>query len=177
MTAVLILTGGKSSRMGRDKATLNLQGQSLLQWQRGRFERAGFDVVSGLQDHFTDHRGPLAGIHTACLARTEVPDWLVIPVDMPQYSIAAAQHLIEKGQQAGKPVSYRHNPMPLYLPVSDSLVTQLTDWLKDPNGRRSVYALIERFDGLWLDDQGLQQQLTNINTPAQWQSFLDGVSL
>ena len=94
-TAV-ILTGGRSQRMGRDKAFIEQQGQSLLARQielvrklhpeevlisgRTGTDYGGFDCPI-IHDAFP-HRGPLAGIEQALhLARS--PLLLVLAVDMP----------------------------------------------------------------------------------------------
>ena len=91
-----VLTGGRSSRMGSDKALLSLGGQTLLQRTLqvagavtdhvrivGRMDRyaAYGDVV---EDIFRDC-GPLGGIHAALHAtRTDLN--LILSVDMPLMS-------------------------------------------------------------------------------------------
>src|SRR5258705_13766374 len=82
--SAVILAGGKSSRMGRDKAWLEAGGQSLLARQIGLVRELGAAEVfiSGradadysefgcrvLQDKFPD-AGPLAGIERALDATT-----------------------------------------------------------------------------------------------------------
>ncbi len=89
--AAFILAGGKSSRMGEDKAFLQLGGKSLLDiasetaasvcgsviivGDRGRF---GSDAI---EDVYPDS-GPLGGIHAA-LASSRLDLNLVLAVDMP----------------------------------------------------------------------------------------------
>jgi len=93
--SAVILAGGKSSRMGRDKARLEIAGQTLLARQialvrdAGAREvfisvRMGVDHAAGcivLVDKFPD-AGPLAGIERALDASTS-PLLLVLAVDMP----------------------------------------------------------------------------------------------
>ena len=94
--SAVILAGGKSSRMGCDKAFAELDGQTLLARQIWLVQAAGAaDVfISGqtgvnysgfgcpvLTDKFHD-AGPLAGIHSA-LAATDSPLLLVLAVDLP----------------------------------------------------------------------------------------------
>ncbi|WP_320823230.1 molybdenum cofactor guanylyltransferase [Reinekea sp.] len=176
MAAILLLSGGRSSRMGQDKARLPWAGQTLLDWQRQRFEQAGFSLVWGLADRVAGHAGPLAGIDAACAAYPSVPAFLVLPVDMPRLSIAAVQNLLQRGADSGKPTAYRTSPLPLYLPNSPELGRMLEQWLADPNGPRSVYALVEQQGGQWLAPDALQDELTNINTPDQWHHFVAGES-
>lgn len=97
--SAVILAGGKSSRMGCDKALLQLDGQSLLARQIGlvRSIEAGEVFISGrkdanypafgcrvLRDRFDDS-GPLAGIERA-LDVSSLPLVLVLAVDMPGMS-------------------------------------------------------------------------------------------
>ncbi|HZL12786.1 MAG TPA: molybdenum cofactor guanylyltransferase [Verrucomicrobiae bacterium] len=94
--SAVILAGGKSSRMGRDKAFLKIGGQTLLarQIQLARELGAAEIFISGraetnysefncrvLQDKFPD-AGPLAGIERA-LTECSSPLVLVLAVDMP----------------------------------------------------------------------------------------------
>lgn len=97
--SAVILAGGKSSRMGCDKALLQLDGQSLLARQIGLVRSIGASEVfissrkdadypaSGccvLQDRYDD-AGPLAGIERA-LDAASLPLLLVLAVDMPGMS-------------------------------------------------------------------------------------------
>ena len=90
-SAAFILTGGKSSRMGEDKAFLHLGGKTLLDIARGLAakvcnavsivgdrERFGPDAI---EDIFPDS-GPLGGIHAA-LSKTTADLNLLLAVDTP----------------------------------------------------------------------------------------------
>ena len=93
--SAVILAGGKSSRMGRDKAWLEVGRQTLLARQIQTAQAAGATeiFVSGrfgvayptfggrvLEDKFQE-AGPLAGIERALIAASE-PLLLVLAVDM-----------------------------------------------------------------------------------------------
>ena len=97
--SAVILAGGNSSRMGRDKAWLKVGGQRLLERQVERVcEMGAVEVfISGrtgtdysefggqvLVDHFA-RVGPLAGIERA-LAVTKSPLLLVLAVDLAEMS-------------------------------------------------------------------------------------------
>lgn len=104
--SAVILAGGQSSRMGRDKAFLEIEGKSLLQRQietvrlAGAAEllisgRAGVDYSAcGLPvvfDQFPE-AGPLSGIHAAwSLAQNQ--QLLVLAVDLPLMSSAFLRNL------------------------------------------------------------------------------------
>lgn len=94
-----ILAGGQSRRMGRDKATLALDGRALWARQAAVLRASGADPVAivrapgqaplGLpedlmlwHDSVTD-AGPLAGLHTA-LDRSRTLLVAVLAVDMPR---------------------------------------------------------------------------------------------
>ena len=88
-----VLAGGKSSRMGRDKAFLELEGRTLLSlaleaasavaasvWIVGN--AAKFAAFAPVVEDMYSERGPLAGIHAA-LAATATDLNLILAVDLP----------------------------------------------------------------------------------------------
>lgn len=104
--SVVILAGGRSTRMGRDKAWLEVGGQTLLSRQiqlaqeLGATEvfisgRAGVDYTGFggrvVLDNYPDS-GPLAGIESA-QAVTATPLLLALAVDMPAINIRLLQGL------------------------------------------------------------------------------------
>jgi molybdopterin-guanine dinucleotide biosynthesis protein A len=104
LTAVL-LAGGESRRMGRDKATLVWRGRPLWEWQIEKLRKLcpGKILVSAKSDlpwrpadvdlvlDVTPSRGPLSGL-AAALACTETEHLLALAVDMP---FMTADHLRE----------------------------------------------------------------------------------
>ncbi len=101
---VFVLAGGKSTRMGTDKAFVQFEGRTLLQHalELGRSITADVRIV-GAQERFARfapvvedifrERGPLGGIHAA-LRASETELNLILAVDMPFVSLAFLQHLI-----------------------------------------------------------------------------------
>jgi molybdopterin-guanine dinucleotide biosynthesis protein A len=104
--SAVILAGGKSTRMGRDKAMLEVGGRPLLarQIELARDTGAREVLVSGrtgmnydafgcrvLHDHHPD-AGPLAGIEAALAAAAD-PLLLVLAVDMPQMNAVRLRRL------------------------------------------------------------------------------------
>jgi molybdenum cofactor guanylyltransferase len=105
--SAFVLAGGKSTRMGTDKAFVEYEGRTLLAraldlvrsvasgvWIVGSKEKfAAFAPV--VEDIFPD-RGPLGGIHAALLGSlTELN--LMLAVDMPFVSRSFLQYLITQG--------------------------------------------------------------------------------
>src|SRR5207253_9121742 len=89
--AGFVLAGGKSSRMGEDKASLRLEGHSLLDIACRKLLAITSEVfivgsrkqfgAEAIEDIFAD-RGPLGGIHAAlALGHAELN--LVMAVDLP----------------------------------------------------------------------------------------------
>jgi molybdenum cofactor guanylyltransferase len=109
-----ILAGGKSTRMGRDKALLNWGGITLLEHalERARAVSERVVVVGSVQharfgavlvDIFPGH-GPLGGIHTALEAsRTDLN--LVLAVDMPLVEARFLHFMAERARQSGAKVT------------------------------------------------------------------------
>ena len=100
-----VLAGGKSTRMGRDKAALRLNGRSLAEHQADKFKALGLTdrMLSGwpesiagtrfVPDEFPA-RGPLGGIH-ACLGAAEHDAVLFLSVDVPLVPAEALCALLE----------------------------------------------------------------------------------
>jgi len=101
---VFVLAGGKSSRMGRDKAFLEFEGSTLLQRALTLAHEIATEVCivgdaqkfspfgSVVADIFRD-QGPLAGIHAALKAsHTDLN--LMLAVDLPFMEARFLQHLI-----------------------------------------------------------------------------------
>ena len=103
-----VLAGGQSTRMGADKAFVELNGHTLLEralrtvsavasavWILGgreKFEDFG-DVI---EDEFPDH-GPLSGIHAAVRASREDLN-LILAVDMPFVEASFLEYLVQRAR-------------------------------------------------------------------------------
>ena len=173
MDALLILSGGRSSRMGRDKAQLELHSQTLLEWQSARFQQAGFNVVHSVADNFAGFLGPLAGIEAALSKHPEVTRWFVIAVDMPLISPSSLTELSRRASLNSVVASFKKQPLPLLIQQPALLRQRLADWLSDPNGPRAIRALMDAFTSEELANEIDLEQFENINTPEQWRSFID----
>lgn len=123
MTQAVILAGGRSRRMGRDKALVEMDGETLLERQLrslpDRFRRVLVSVpalgpcgpvrriveaastaarpVEWVPDERDGQRGPLAGIE-ASLRRIESPRGLFVPVDV----AAIDERLIRRLEDAAR---------------------------------------------------------------------------
>ena len=111
-TAGFVLTGGRSTRMGRDKALLPIEGSLLVQRTAevvraaagsvtligapGRYTHLGLPVLPDL----VDNCGPICGLHTAL--KTTAADWnLIVACDMPGLTAGFLGNLLAAAKQLG----------------------------------------------------------------------------
>jgi len=103
-----ILAGGKSSRMGADKALLEFEGETLLartlRKARGVASqvcivgsRERFEMFGPVIEDLYAERGPLGGIHAALQASTTRLN-LVLAVDMPFLPASALRYLVDQAR-------------------------------------------------------------------------------
>ena len=119
------MAGGQSTRMGRDKAGLNWDGQTLLQRTKTLLCETGCETVriSGrddLEDGFADTRpgeGPAQALIDAVdlALKTGHSGILAVPVDMPKLTPDQLRPLMEG--DAGQARIWKRNPLPAYLPA------------------------------------------------------------
>src|SRR5579862_2554422 len=111
-TAGFVLTGGRSSRMGRDKALLPIDGSFLVERTAevvraaagsvtligapARYAHLGLPVLPDL----VEDCGPISGLHTALISTRA--DWnLVVACDMPSLTAGLLSDLVAAAQQLG----------------------------------------------------------------------------
>lgn len=149
-----ILAGGRSSRMGRDKAFVSIHGQTLVAHQAALLRSLGIDdlILSGrpeidygipdarLVTDTVPDAGPLAGL-AAILNAARHPWVLVLAVDLPKLTPAYLQTLLNVG--AGRIGVVPHGPHgyePLAALYPRSLLPRVETALAA--GRRSLQNLI-----------------------------------
>jgi molybdenum cofactor guanylyltransferase len=113
--AAFILAGGKSTRMGQDKAFLKLQGRTLVERALAVAQEVAKEVRivgdpqkfsrfgSVIEDVYRE-RGPLGGIHAA-LTSTERESNLILAVDLPLVEAAFLRWLVDEASQSGAVVT------------------------------------------------------------------------
>lgn len=188
----LLLCGGRSSRMGQDKALLQLSGplgaESLLQRGLRLLREAGCGGVwlSGVYPGFAcipDHpswagRGPLAGIASA-LQRYPEARWLILPVDMPGMDAPLLRALVRHGaaHPVGSGVQASQFPLllqPGALPVLKTLLgsSERRDYSVQALLRQLALPLLPAEQLLPdMAAEAVQRTLGNTNTPEEWRLF------
>lgn len=171
----VVLAGGRSRRMGRDKALLDWRGRSLLDHALARFAEAGIAhaVVSGDRPTHAGipdthpGEGPLAGL-LAVACRHPGRRLLLVPVDMPRLPAAWIEALSRAHAEADA-LHFAEAPLPLRIQATPDLVARLTGWLDDPGGPRALRHLLREFGAVALPTPaGVDDAFENANTPEDW---------
>jgi len=108
--SAFILAGGKSTRMGTDKAFVSLDGRTLLARMldlarqvtpnvRIVGDRAKFSPFAPVIEDIFPGRGPLGGIHAA-LKTSQSGLNIILAVDVPFVSLALLQYLITRSRNS-----------------------------------------------------------------------------
>lgn len=172
----ILLAGGRSSRMGQDKAQLVMPDPvgkyALLDYMVQLMTDAGIDdlhISRNCAPYIGDNfpaRGPLAGIE-AGLHYCQHPHVLVVPVDMPSLTIEALHRLIQDDSEAA---CLQGTALPCKLPVNTALLQQLRSWLSATDENCSVQRLLKTLRATELPYHE-QAHLMNTNTPQDWRDY------
>lgn len=186
----LVLAGGRSRRMGRDKALLQNRGRSQLAHvfelldrrsdatfvsirrdQLGDDERARFPVVV---DRYDD-MGPIAGILSAMEAYPAA-DWLVMACDLPNVGASTLDYLVRHEATDRPFTAFRSShdglPEPLCSIMSGASVDIIREFVDAgvvcPRKImiRSDTALLEQPDPAALDNVNTPDDLANSSLEA-----------
>lgn len=181
----VVLAGGASRRMGRDKAALVLDGEPLLARVVNRLREAIDQVmVIGPPDRarivpdvsvFPDLEpglGPLGGIYSA-LRHATTPRIFVAATDMPFLCPALVRHLIDLSRDHPIVVPRTdRGTEPLHAVYSQECVPAILASLRAGDlAVASVFArvparVVERHEWMQYDPDGLS--MLNVNTPEEW---------
>ena len=188
-TAAVILAGGMSRRMGRDKAALPFGEETMLShlvhtYQPyfdvtavslnipGRFDTAGaMEVVDRRPGE-----GPMAGLEAAFLD-TGADVIFLTGTDLPFGDPALARHLVESlGTHDICLIRSDKGPEPLFAVYSSRCLSAIRKSLEE--GRRSMYGVIQQMDTLELPAESLPQFdiariLSNVNDPEEYAKALE----
>ncbi|HEX5677423.1 MAG TPA: molybdenum cofactor guanylyltransferase [Alcanivorax sp.] len=165
----VVLAGGGSRRMGRDKALLEWQGRPLMTSIRERLLAAGCATVVTSRDEpgcvadYFPGLGPLGGIH-AVVRRCPAAGYLVAPVDMPLMPASLLGRLIDTGLEHGH-CYYGRSFLPCYLDGGAGLEALLAQRLT--RGELSLAGALRTLRARALDG-GDELFFLNTNTPETW---------
>ncbi|XQW84359.1 molybdenum cofactor guanylyltransferase [Thalassotalea piscium] len=176
-TLGVVLAGGLSSRMKKDKATLQRKHESMLDFSQSILKKCGVDkvVISGnnyqIKDSFK-HLGPLSGI-LSVIEQCPTHSLLIMPIDLPLIEPSTLKQLKIIGELSQKACCYQDHPLPLYLPVNGFVEVFLRQQLhgvkaKGPSMKHLLANIPHKI--LATPDQ---QKLFNCNTPNDWRHAQD----
>ena len=176
-TAAIILAGGRSSRMGTDKAKLRVGEKTLLELMVEKVQRLRITeiVVSGCSEcpegtryavDLIPGRGPLSGIH-AGLKKIHRRSALVLPVDMPLIPEETLKYLIEShGSLPITALTLDNRPEPL-VAVYDACLAQDCEKILqgEKTSPRRLFDMYGYTPVPYIKDPAL---LVNCNTPEEF---------
>lgn len=171
----ILLTGGKSRRMGTDKASLPFGAGTLLTVQLEKFRALGItDVrISGYGDGMIPDDvpgcGPLGGL-AACLKRIRGGCALVLSIDVPLVPEAVLRGLIEAHTGGVTLLRHGERSEPL-IAVYDAALGETADRLLCA-GKRAVWSLLDEAGCRILDTDADERCFLNCNTPEDYQKAL-----
>jgi molybdopterin-guanine dinucleotide biosynthesis protein A len=184
----LILAGGSSSRMHRDKAALQYRGKSQLDRAFELASRHVSRVFVSVRANQTEDptraarpmivdsivgEGPTVGIRSALAGYPGVA-WLVLACDLPFLSDAALSQLLHERDAASVATAYRsahHDGLPeplcaIWEPAAAPLLASYQD-----NGGRCPRKFLIRHATRLLEPQD-RRALDNVNTPEEYAQAL-----
>ncbi|ARD44923.1 molybdenum cofactor guanylyltransferase [Colwellia sp. PAMC 21821] len=190
----VVLAGGKSSRMGENKANLQRETQDMLSYSKSVLKSAGSShvIVSGGEkgiDDLVANMGPLGGIQSI-IEQFKPKSLLILPVDLPLMTSGELAALKQVGELSQRACYFTDNFLPLYLPVNAFVEQFFQQSLfrehaqvasKKSTGKRnlsgpSVRSLLAQIPHNAIKPKN-DQCLFNTNTPEQWQQAKQLLSL
>ena len=177
ITAV-ILAGGKSERMGRDKAQLiRPDGRSQLLFTADCLREAGIEeiLVSGaslnglksIKDVYPE-KGPLAGIHSAlahCKPGTD--SLIVVPCDMPLLKCGVYSRLLKSSQSTAFDQSF----FPLIIRNLEQ-AKDVAENILSSDQRPSIRSFLKNMKFDFISPENTVE-LKSCNTPESWDDAYD----
>jgi molybdopterin-guanine dinucleotide biosynthesis protein A len=119
----VVLAGGLSSRMGKDKAKLQRNDTDMLNFSKQLLINSGVKsiIVSGDDYDVPDkvkQSGPVGGIYSVLSKFPQAKSLLILPVDLPFMTTKTLTDLRTKGELSQKATYFEGHNIPLFLPNS-----------------------------------------------------------
>ena len=186
-TGCIILAGGKSSRMGEDKALLNYSGKKFIEkiadelsfFEEKIIARGNNSILGGLEkdswkivaDEYPDH-GPIGGLHAA-LKSCKSDVMFVVTCDMPLITGEMAKKIC--GEMCDSfdvviAVSNDGKYHPLCGVYRKELYQLMEEYILQDNNR--VMAVLKKCRVKYVNlDEKESKQLANVNTRDEYQKL------
>lgn len=164
----IVLSGGKSTRMGSDKAQLEFHGKTLLDIAIKLLTDSGIKntVVSGqlgIQDKYPN-KGPIGGILSCLTSLKKYSHVVIIPVDMPLLTCEIIKELMNNNKEN---LSYFENyNLPLIIKNNETVRKILEKQIS--NNNLSLYDFFGKVNTKILKSKYNRDCFINTNSPQQW---------
>lgn len=188
---VIINAGGQNSRMGFDKAFIDINGKPLIQCviDNCRQEFEEIIIVTNSRDKYSNFKdviivqdqykgiGPIGGLHAGLNAAQSEYVFLTA-CDMPFINFGLIKHMrnVVKGHDAAL-VDTNAGIEPFHAFYNKSLIPRIEENVK--MGRFSFYKLVKEADTKFIEEWIARKyssnldMFTNLNTPEELELFLD----
>ena len=158
--AGVVLAGGRSSRMGSNKAFLEYNGIYLIEHMKNLLQATGLNdiYISGDVEGYKTipdsqkFNGPHSAIIDVMAQLNDYDGALFVPVDMPLLTADILQRLINDDCSA----YFKKHPLPIYIAIALEVGREV----------KSVKDIIKTIDAKSMDlPIEFQESMQNINTP------------
>lgn len=181
LTAI-ILAGGKSSRMGQDKAFIpwkgkrfiehsitaaeNVSARIVLSGDKERLSGFGKEVIKDMEEG----KGPVYGL-ASCFSQVKTENALVLSCDVPQVSASDLEYLIQNHEPEVDVTCYAYEGkvMPLIGVYSSSSFDAFKNAIE--REERKLFTVLSRLNIKTIDYKG-EVGLMNINNPEDLKALL-----
>ncbi len=171
-----ILAGGKSSRMGKDKAELIINNQSMLETMQQilrecEIENIYISRTNQIED-IIKNLGPLSGIHAILHQLIKKYEQIIfVPIDMPALKSELIKSLIMAPQNYDL-VYFAGQRLPLRLACKEEILSQIERQLKIGKNHSLGFFIdnIEQKLSLPLKERD-KKSFFNINNPDEYKKY------
>lgn len=182
--SLLLLAGGKSARMGTNKAELLYEGKTFLEHMLDKARQLGIEkfYISGYEssredvltvwDHYAD-RGPLGGLH-ASMNVMDTPYCLVLPVDAPKLPQNILEALLKRHEERTNEQvliwehGVRQEPLIAVYPVA--MADTIEELIREHSA--PVFRALDTWGYTRYRIEMEKEQIININTPEAYKHLL-----
>jgi molybdopterin-guanine dinucleotide biosynthesis protein A len=178
--SVIILAGGKSSRLGTDKRSIKLNNRSLIDYSLALARKVSDDIVFSANDYlpnFKEHKvipdevegaGPIQGIISS-MKQIKYTHCLLLTCDMPFISLKLINSLILRSEEefiTHYDSAYQFYPFPSVIPIS--MHQKIIDLEKA--GKNSLKSIFLSFPTKEIDlpDETTKFAFLNVNRPEDY---------
>ncbi len=182
--SLIILAGGKSSRMGRDKALLKFKGKTFVQILYDNLKHICSEVIissnnpevaiSGTKTIADEYKeiGPMGGLYT-CLKHSKTNYNIVVSVDTPFISAKLLSALLEKSQNYDiSIIEHLNKTHPLIGVYHKDVLKILESEIKSKKYKVMTFLKKTKFQIINID-KIYKNELLNINNQEDYNSLTE----